>query len=62
MTFLIKRFMDKGSQEHNAVVSFIWGIADGGMPDAYVHDKYLDAILEDSRLRTVDTEYKPKKK
>ena len=48
-------------QTHNAIVSFIWGIADDCLRDVYVRGKYrdvilpmtvicrLDAVLEDTR-------------
>ena len=33
------------NQIHNAIVSFIWGIADDCLRDVYVRGKYRDVIL-----------------
>lgn len=40
--------MDHG--QHNAIVSFIWGIADDVLRDVYVRGKYRDVILPMSTL------------
>jgi len=31
---------------HNAIVNFIWGIADDVLRDVYVRGKYRDVILD----------------
>ena len=33
------------NQIHNAIVSFLWGIADDCLRDVYVRGKYRDVIL-----------------
>jgi len=39
---------------HNAIVSFIWGIADDVLRDVYVRGKYRDVILPMTVLRRLD--------
>ena len=58
------------NQIHNAIVSFIWGIADDCLRDVYVRGKYrdvilpmtvicrLDAMLEDSKEAVLDMKKK----
>ena len=58
------------NQIHNAIVSFIWGIADDCLRDVYVRGKYrdvilpmtvirrLDALLEDNKEAVLDTKKK----
>ena len=36
---------------HNAIVSFIWGIADDCLRDVYVRGKYRDVILPMTVIR-----------
>ena len=55
------------NQVHNAIVNFIWGIADDCLRDVYVRGKYrdvilpmtvirrLDAVLEDSKTAVLET-------
>ena len=45
-------FMD--NQVHNAIVSFIWGIADDCLRDVYVRGKYRDVILPMTVIRRLD--------
>ena len=45
--------MDK--QIHNAIVSFIWGIADDCLRDVYVRGKYRDVILPMTVIRRLDS-------
>ncbi|MDR2697272.1 MAG: type I restriction-modification system subunit M [Holophagales bacterium] len=42
------------SQTHNAIVSFIWGIADDCLRDVYVRGKYRDVILPMLIIRRLD--------
>lgn len=42
------------NQVHNAIVSFIWGIADGCLRDIYVRGKYRDVILPMTVIRRLD--------
>ena len=42
------------SQTHNAIVSFIWGIADDCLRDVYVRGKYRDVILPMTVVRRLD--------
>lgn len=42
------------AQSHNAIVSFIWGIADDCLRDVYVRGKYRDVILPMTVIRRLD--------
>jgi type I restriction enzyme M protein len=42
------------NQTHNAIVSFIWGIADDCLRDVYVRGKYRDVILPMTVIRRLD--------
>lgn len=42
------------NQIHNAIVSFIWGIADDCLRDVYVRGKYRDVILLMTVIRRLD--------
>lgn len=42
------------SQVHNAIVNFIWGIADDCLRDVYVRGKYRDVILPMTVIRRLD--------
>ena len=42
------------NQIHNAIVSFIWGIADDCLRDVYVRGKYRDVILPMTVIRRLD--------
>lgn len=42
------------NQEHNQIVSFIWGIADDCLRDIYVRGKYRDVILPMTVIRRLD--------
>lgn len=46
---------------HNAIVSFIWNIADDVLRDVYVRGKYRDVILPMTVLRRLDCLLEPKK-
>ncbi|MFM2433186.1 MAG: hypothetical protein RLZZ511_4400 [Cyanobacteriota bacterium] len=46
---------------HNAIVSFIWGIADDVLRDVYVRGKYRDVILPMTVLRRLDCLLEPTK-
>ena len=39
---------------HNQIVSFIWGIADDCLRDVYVRGKYRDVILPMTVIRRLD--------
>ena len=39
------------NQVHNAIVNFIWGIADDCLRDIYVRGKYRDVILPMTVIR-----------
>ena len=41
-------------QQHSAIVSFIWGIADDCLRDVYVRGKYRDVILPMTVIRRLD--------
>ena len=41
--------------QHNAIVNFIWGIADDCLRDVYVRGKYRDVILPMTVIRRLDT-------
>ena len=41
--------------QHNAIVSFIWGIADDVLRDVYVRGKYRDVILPMTVIRRLDS-------
>lgn len=43
------------NQIHNAIVSFIWGIADDCLRDVYVRGKYRDVILPMTVIRRLDS-------
>ena len=47
--------------QHNAVVSFIWGIADDVLRDIYVRGKYRDVILPMTVIRRLDALLEPTK-
>lgn len=42
------------NQVHNAIVNFIWGIADDCLRDIYVRGKYRDVILPMTVIRRLD--------
>ncbi len=42
------------NQVHNAIISFIWGIADDCLRDVYVRGKYRDVILPMTVIRRLD--------
>lgn len=42
------------NQMHNAIVNFIWGIADDCLRDVYVRGKYRDVILPMTVIRRLD--------
>lgn len=42
------------NQQHNGIVSFIWGIADDCLRDVYVRGKYRDVILPMTVIRRLD--------
>ena len=42
------------NQIHNAIVNFIWGIADDCLRDVYVRGKYRDVILPMTVIRRLD--------
>lgn len=46
---------------HNAIVSFIWGIADDVLRDVYVRGKYRDVILPMTVIRRLDAVLEPTK-
>jgi type I restriction enzyme M protein len=46
---------------HNAIVSFIWGIADDVLRDVYVRGKYRDVILPMTVIRRIDCLLEPTK-
>src|SRR4051794_4509293 len=50
------------SATHNAIVNFIWGIADDVLRDLYVRGKYRDVILPMTVLRRLDAVLEPTKK
>ena len=47
--------------QHNAIVSFIWGIADDVLRDVYVRGKYRDVILPMTVIRRLDVLLEPTK-
>lgn len=47
--------------QHNAIVSFIWGVADDVLRDLYVRGKYRDVILPMTVLRRLDAVLEPTK-
>ena len=49
------------NQVHNAIVSFIWGIADDCLRDVYVRGKYRDVILPMTVIRRLDAMLEPTK-
>jgi len=50
------------SATHNAIVNFVWGIADDVLRDLYVRGKYRDVILPMTVLRRLDAVLGPTKK
>ena len=46
---------------HNAIVNFIWGIADDILRDIYVRGKYRDVILPMTVIRRLDSVLEPTK-
>jgi type I restriction enzyme M protein len=48
--------------QHNAIVNFIWGIADDVLRDVYVRGKYRDVILPMTVIRRLDVLLEPTKK
>jgi type I restriction enzyme M protein len=46
---------------HNAIVNFIWGIADDVLRDVYVRGKYRDVILPMTVIRRLDAVLEPTK-
>lgn len=49
------------NQQHNAIVSFIWSIADDCLRDVYVRGKYRDVILPMTVIRRLDAVLEPTK-
>lgn len=49
------------NQQHNGIVSFIWGIADDCLRDVYVRGKYRDVILPMVVIRRLDAVLEPTK-
>ncbi len=49
------------NQQHNGIVSFIWGIADDCLRDVYVRGKYRDVILPMTVIRRLDAVLEPTK-
>ncbi|NLD44859.1 MAG: SAM-dependent DNA methyltransferase, partial [Chloroflexi bacterium] len=47
--------------QHNAIVAFIWGIADDILRDVYVRGKYRDVILPMTVIRRLDALIEPTK-
>jgi len=47
--------------QHNRIVSFIWGIADDVLRDLYVRGKYRDVVLPMTVLRRLDSVLEPTK-
>lgn len=47
--------------QHNAIVNFIWGVADDVLRDLYVRGKYRDVILPMTVLRRLDAVLEPTK-
>ncbi len=47
--------------QHNAIVNFIWNIADDVLRDIYVRGKYRDVILPMTVIRRLDCLLEPKK-
>lgn len=50
------------SFDHNAIVSYIWGIANDVLRDRFVRGKYRDVILPMTVLRRLDAVLEPTKK
>ena len=46
---------------HNAIVGFIWNIADDVLRDVYVRGKYRDVILPMTVIRRLDCLLEPTK-
>jgi len=46
---------------HNAIVNFIWGVADDVLRDIYVRGKYRDVILPMTVIRRLDAVLEPTK-
>lgn len=49
------------NQTYNAIVSFIWGIADTCLRDFYVCGKYCDVTLPMTIIRRLDAVLEPTK-
>src|SRR3954468_20367772 len=47
--------------QHNAIVNFIWGVADDVLRDVYVRGKYRDVILPMTVIRRLDAVLEPTK-
>ncbi len=47
--------------QHNAIVSFIWGVADDVLRDVFVRGKYRDVILPMTVIRRLDALLEPTK-
>jgi len=47
--------------DHNAIVSYIWGIANDVLRDRFVRSKYRDVILPITVLRRLDAVLEPTK-
>jgi type I restriction-modification system DNA methylase subunit len=48
-------------EQHNAIVNFIWGIADDVLRDVYVRGKYRDVILPMTVIHRLDALLEPSK-
>ncbi len=48
-------------RQHNAIINFIWGIADDVLRDVYTRGKYRDIILPFTVLRRLDAVLEPTK-
>ena len=47
--------------QHNAIVNFIWNVADDVLRDVYVRGKYRDVILPMTVIRRLDAVLEPTK-
>src|SRR5712691_1353716 len=59
LLFSHKRRMDFA--QHNAIVNFIWNVADDVLRDVYVRGKYRDVILPMTVIRRLDAVLEPTK-
>src|SRR3954470_13392335 len=50
---------DMDHAQHNAIASFIWGIADDVLRDVFVRGKYRDVILPMTVIRRLDSLLEP---